>query len=281
MVSLLMVKTIAVAGQLNKGDKISRIKFTGTCGTDGYKANVKIWMENTTDDKLVDAATGDGETSTADDATTTKFVDRDTTQMTQVFDGEVEYARTYTGWSTADGPLCEIVFDEPFVYDGNGLRLRFVHKSDQECYDIKYEKVADNENLCFRKNNKLWGTGVEEYASQPLPVYHFVLQLEPAKVVGKVTDNEGVAIANANITLKSDDVEYYATTAEDGTYSVDVIQSALTYKPFATGINTVAPAASAANTKVYSIEGIKVSDKGLKGLKPGLYIVNGKKVVVK
>lgn len=300
-----------LAGQLNKGDKISRIKFTGTCGTDGYKANVKIWMENTTDDKLVDAATGDGETSTADDATTTKFVDRDTTQMTQVFDGEVEYARTYTGWSTADGPLCEIVFDEPFVYDGNGLRLRFVHKSDQECYDIKYEKVADNENLCFRKNNKLWDSGVEEYAAQPLPVYHFVLQLEPAKVVGKVTDNEGVAIANANITLKSDDVEYYATTAEDGTYSVDVIQSALTYKatavsgefmvtadedvvfgsetsktvnftlPFATGINTVTSAASAANTKVYSIEGIKVSDKGLKGLKPGLYIVNGKKVVVK
>lgn len=287
-----------LAGQLNKGDKISRIKFIGCNDADDYKADIKLWMENTTDDKLIDATASD-----------TTFVERDTKLMTCVFDGTVEFNRTYTSWPKVDGTLYELVFDEPFVYNGDGLRLHFAHKSEQDGY-TKYERVEKDEKLCFLKAPG-WYSDEMVCESKPLPVFHFVLQLEPAKVVGKVTDNEGVAIANANITLKSDDVEYYATTAEDGTYSVDVIQSALTYKatavsgefmvtadedvvfgsetsktvnftlPFATGINTVAPAASAANTKVYSIEGIKVSDKGLKGLKPGLYIVNGKKVVVK
>ena len=71
------------------------------------------------------------------------------------------------------------------------------------------------------------------------------------------------------------------TADEDVVFGSETSKTVNFTLPFATGINTVAPAASAANTKVYSIEGIKVSDKGLKGLKPGLYIVNGKKVVVK
>ena len=36
-----------------------------------------------------------------------------------------------------------------------------------------------------------------------------------------------------------------------------------------------------ADAKVYNIAGVRVSDKGVKGLKSGLYIKNGKKVVVK
>ena len=130
-------------------------------------------------------------------------------------------------------------------------------------------------------------------------------------MTGKVTDNEGVAVAGARVTLKSGDVEYYATTAEDGTYSMDVIQYDLTFQatavngeysvtadediafgddatktlnftlPFATGIATIAPVQQQADGEVYTVSGMRLGKRSVSALKPGLYIVNGKKVIVK
>ena len=47
------------------------------------------------------------------------------------------------------------------------------------------------------------------------------------------------------------------------------------------GITNINAAKANAAGNVYTVEGVQVSNKGTKALKPGLYIVNGKKVVVK
>ena len=200
-------------GILKAGDKIGQLNLSGACGTDGYKAHITIWMDNTTDEAMSDP-----------------FVDADTTKMTLVYDGDTEFTRTYTGWSSADGPVATINFAFPFIYEGNGIRLRFVHKSEQECYDLKFERVADDEKLCYRKNSKLWSDGLDDYASQPLPVFHFGLMQEPLKVIGEVKDYSGNALPGVDITIKSDDVEYYATTDAEGKYLTEVLQSTLDYQ---------------------------------------------------
>ena len=148
------------------------------------------------------------------------------------------------------------------------------------------------------------------FGSKPLPVVHFVVTNEPATVTGTITDSEtNKAVVNANVKFVSGDIEYSGTTDENGQYSIEVIKTGLTYKAEVaaegyktlgdaavdlaavnnfklesatpTGISEISESESANSAIVYNAQGILVSKNGLVGLKPGLYIVNGKKIIKK
>ena len=291
-----MLYTPAKLAGLKKGDKIEKLVFKGFGANfldKNYSSHLKVWIENTED-----LTQKSPEVSPLDTANMAKIYD-DT--YVWPIAGENELGKT------AD--ILTLTFAEPFVYDGGSLRL-VVDNAGDYFRNIKFETEADKEGLAYIRTADDDLFDAEGYDASVLPVAHIFTISDPKTVSGKVTDNEDTPVAGASILLKSGDVEYYATTAEDGTYTVTVIQSSLAYQatatsgefsaaapanvtfgdesavtvnftlPFATAISgaTIAPSVSG---EVYSVSGMRLGKRDVKALKPGLYIVNGKKIVVK
>jgi hypothetical protein len=277
---------------LKKGDIITRIAFKGFGGSSVSVISLSAFIENTTDDY------------------STSFAERDTLEMTRVKD--VTY-NTENGSTTE--PVEKLILNIPngFEYDGNNIRLVFsMHHqhftvtnflSDTHLAGKAYYRGDDN-NVPTKTFSLATST----------PVAY--LTLDASKTVsGVVTDSENHPVANAKVTISDETghVVYYGTTDEDGNYEVSVVQTQLSYKatitangyksktvdveslvenPSAevdavlekdttTGINDITNNKEL-NDNVYTLSGILVKKAGEnKKLKPGIYIINHKKVVVK
>lgn len=199
---------------LKKGDKIAKLTFRLAAKYDMNDNDVKLWIENTEDEKLSDP-----------------FTPRSTDEMTKVFDGKLDFISPDGGEQKLYGDYIVINFDQPFVYDGKSLRLRLDRVQSKSNSYVNWE-TDDTEGLCYVREAYYSTSNLDDYKyyDKKLPVAYFSVAFDPKKVSSNVTDKSGNAIAGAMVTLKSGDVEYYALTGEDGTYTANVVKSSLSYE---------------------------------------------------
>ena len=207
-------------GELKAGNKIAKMVVRGVSTKESTHA-AKIWIANTTDETLGD-----------------KWTPASTDDMTLVFDGNFTIPMTYDPSYQPEKKvdLMTIEFNAPFVYDGNGIRLVVqTNYVDDWNFDACFEGDT-KEKLCYimytdsedsSTKEADWESATKE--EQKTPVVHFYVANDPVVFSGKVTDKSGNAIAAADITLKSDNVEYYATTDDEGNYTADVVKADRAY----------------------------------------------------
>lgn len=184
------------------GGKISKITFKGYISYGNLDVNMRAYMESTDQTKFESAE-----------------VTADSTKMTKIFDGVVHF---YEGGSEAE-PLnqIEITFPEPYIYDGKGIHLLLVHSADT--YKNIYWEIDGNVADQSIHNYKEWNNDKKVFAK--LPIAYFGVLLEKRSLSGKVTDKTtGKALADAEVKLTNEGVEYSATTDADGKYSMTVFK---------------------------------------------------------
>ena len=260
---------------LKKGDKITKIVFRARSSYSLKGNKVLAWIENTEDETLA-----------------TPFEPRNTEEMTKVFDGLTDFD-SCDGKSKDFGDYVIIDFDAPFVYDGKGLRLHLSQELTQGYGSNSYFEVENDKTLCYNRNCGR-SSDISEYSynAVELPVAHFYVVLDPKAVSSTVTDKSGNAIAGAKVTLKSDNIEYYAVSDATGKYTANVLKNSLTYgstieaqgykKVVAESVDLDAPAAAkmdldkvvlAADTKAFCVAPMDVpaSDLSLVSAKTAFY----------
>lgn len=204
-----------------QGASITGVFFRGT--RSGYSdknpwyAAVKVYIENT--DEPVPAK---------QDAYYATHSVPDTASMTKVYDGDV-YINT--NFDTID-TIFSVTFDEPFVYTGKNIRTYIV-------YDAKNGVNYQTPKVISDGSAEVEGAGFSRYDDSELndrtswyqdnmPVAYFVANND-TKLTGKVTNEDGDAIAGASVNLASGEVLYNGTTDENGEYSISVPQATLDY----------------------------------------------------
>lgn len=286
--------------KINKGSVITHIAFPGHLNSTGTGVeSIRIYIENTSDG--------------AYDNTTT-FVPRDTTLMTNVFNGTISY-----GDKDPKEVYNVISIDIPqgFVYDGQNIRISTAGEHGMDSQDNKIVWTVDNKfDNQVREHRTDYGdiSGATWNSINSLPVMYLTVSSKKA-VTGTVTDAKTLEpIANASVKLKSGDVEYYGTTDAEGKYVIPVAKSELTYSAVFTaegyaadtienvafadadtivvdealqtdatlGISTIDADKAPSNGNVYTIDGRFVGrNVDLKTLRSGIYIIDKKKVVIK
>ncbi len=198
--------------KLKKGMKIVRVAYKGWSPGNVYQ-KAKIWMENTSDLNNDGMMTGD------------------TTQMKVVFDGIINLPEGTQVGSPTD-PAEVFAFDIPdgFVYNGGNLRvagrgdvlnnssaaINFV--SDNNVNNTTYKRASDSS-----VEGKSWDKAYNT------PVAYLTVEFK-YQIAGTVkAQKDDTPVANATVTMESDDVIYATTTDADGHYSMDILQPALTY----------------------------------------------------
>ena len=260
---------------LKKGDKIAKIVFRAKSRYSMKGNKVLAWIENTEDETLA-----------------TPFEPRNTEEMTKVFDGLTDFD-SCDGNGNDFGDFVIIDFDAPFVYDGKGLRLHISQELTQGYGGSSYFEVENDKTLCYNRNcYRSADISKYSYYAYELPVAHFYVALDPKVVSSTVTDKSGNAIAGAKITLKSDNIEYYAVSDATGKYTTNVLKGSLAYgstieaqgykKVVAESVDLDAPAAAkmdldkvvlAADTKAFCVAPMDVpaSDLSLVSAKTAFY----------
>ena len=283
------------------GTRISRAFFRGytpDTGTD-YDAKVRVYIANTTDPVF----------PAADSYSVNRTDVADTTKMLKVYDGTYRMKR---GIGSAEQPdvVLDLHFTEPFTYEGGNIRLYVVQTSGDKYMNVNYLSDSYYETASFMRyaDTDLDGLADKSWYQRYLPVTYFEAS-QGTKVSGTVKQGDK-PLANAQVTLTNGDVLYTATTDNDGHYEMLVVQNQKKYRIAvsdgstelaqdsidvngtemvrdftveATGI--AQPEHAAMNGKVYDLNGRHVADvidgKADRALRRGVYMVNGKKIVVK
>ena len=175
-----------------------------------FPANIKIWMQNTTDPLF------EGETVEA----------ADTLKMEQVYNGI---------WNVeaqgSEEEMAEQLFtlDKPFVYTGSNLRVVIQSVADQySSTSFAVEAVATATTIQkYNDHNLIDATWSK---SSYLPVTNFYLKQEVPVLSGTIKDQlTGKVMPNIHLTLRAGEVWYEGTSNEEGVYSIPVIQAYNTY----------------------------------------------------
>ena len=196
---------------LPSGTAIKSIAFKGYKNSYSNKeltTNLEVYIENTTD---TDLKTDGWYTSD---------------NMTKIYDGTYTYAETI-GSSSEHKNVLTLNLAEPFVYTGGNLRLTL--RSTAETYTSTYFDIDSSKSgrAAYACNDSDLPTSLNTAA---LPVTVFGFDKEATTLSGVVTDKDGgAAIADAEVKIVSDNVEYSGTTDADGKYSFEVYQDALKY----------------------------------------------------
>lgn len=275
---------------LSDGQKISSFSIKGY-GSADYATTLSCFYAWVDDATLAQPATSD----------------YDTSNMTQVFSAEY----TWPNAGSADELVDMITFNfgsEPIQYVA-GKSLLILVRSQSSTYKnaFYFENSKTTGNAYNRRNDNSDNTlASSSWNAVASPMLYMNLFVEPAVVTGRVLDAQNQPVADAVVTFVSDDaddVQYEAVSDENGNYTVNIIQTGRKYNVTAekdgnTGSHPVFdPAANATcdivipdiNTGVISIEDVMNGDVkvfNLNGVQvtrpePGIYIVNGRKVVLK
>lgn len=189
------------------GTKLTSITlWHGTNASKASTGTVKIWLENT-------------------DATIIGASMYDVAQMTEVFNEEFTFPLKGGTSVSALEPLT-FTFSTPFEYTGGNLRITMAAEgmnTGYHCYG--YENGVSNSVL-----RKYSGTesGYNSAAGSKVsyfPVAMFGYDIELPSISGKLTDNQGNALANQEIIARSGDIIYSANTDAEGNYSIEVMQA--------------------------------------------------------
>lgn len=187
---------------LKAGDKVAGVSFTGV----PQSTKTVKQLHQTLAYGLVDAASfvpGEG----TDALTTVTLIDGDDVDFT---DGG-EFVTNAT-------------LPEALVWDGtSAIRFYTYVKSDAGNYvNVKYP-VDENYSTFHYKS----GTA-SSWSDKSMPVVTFSIQKEPTAITGTVKSGDA-PVADATVTLTSDDVIYSGATNAEGAYDVPVIQTDKTY----------------------------------------------------
>lgn len=274
---------------LPNGAKIKSLKFKTTNTEKGFQ--VTVYLDNTTDDY------------------SNGFVDYDLTDKTPVFSG------------TVDGDNFEIPLSEPFVYTGNNLRVVTLVKApngyttgkfevDNTMTNCTYFRYSDNEQPVLTSANVSEVSNKASYT----PVMYLTIATSKTFSVTVTSSKDNTHVAGAVVTLTSEDghAVYTGTTDADGKADISVAQpdkayhyvvsaegfaektgdftfgsdgmfvEAIALDATSTGITSVLDAHDTAKSgAVYDLSGRYVGKAVSKRLPKGVYIIGGKKVVVK
>lgn len=261
---------------LTAGTKITKLVFKGKSGqTKNLDINLKVWLQNT------------------EDATPAEILldEEATAQMTSVYDGKNNFN------VTKDEPTDLLVIElaEPFVYEGKNLRVAMDHNSTGWFTSyFELDKNVSGQSIVRASDSSLGA-----FSDCKLPVMYLDAAIDPAILKGNVTNTKGEPVKNAKVLIESGNVQYSATTDEDGDYSMTVFQSALEfsltvtaegYKSLSTGLLLEDPETvkdfilEEAETDgiqlfdndtedvYYNLQGIRLNEKP----KNGMYIYKGK-----
>ena len=192
-------ETIYTAEQLGipAGTKITKIVYKGYGNSQKTaNADLKVWLQNTEDASY-------SEPYTATDEST----------MTNVYDGTYTYKVNNDASNPTD--IISVELATPFEYTGNNLRIRVstAYNTYVKVY-FPFDTAPSNQTIRRFSDGSL---GAYSVCSSPVVFLNIIA--EPKTLSGKVVDENGNAIANADITLTSDNVEYKATTDDEGNYS--------------------------------------------------------------
>ncbi len=191
----------------NAGDKITGVTFTGTPGT-GKKVtkvdiNVKVGLIEPTS-----FVPGEGL-----DALTSIDVVKNADFETETYPELIPV-------------VTNVVFPEPIVWDGTSA-IRFytyIKSNDKKYVSMKYPVDASYVNMSYYKSGS-----ATSWSANKMPVTTFNVAMDPTTISGTVKCGDE-AIANATVTLRSeDDIVYSGTTDETGAYSFPVIQTSPVY----------------------------------------------------
>lgn len=214
---------------LKAGDKIAGVSFTGV----PQSTKTVKQLHQTLSYGLVDAdsyVAGEG----TDALTTVTLIDGDDVDFT---DGG-EFVTNAT-------------LPEALVWDGtSAIRFYTYVKSDAGNYVNVYYPVDAN----FSTLNYKSGTGAS-WSNKSTPVVTFSIQKSPTALTGTVKSGD-TPVADATVTLTSDDVIYTGKTNAEGAYDVPVIQTEKTYTL------TV----SAEGYEPYAEEGINMADSVVRNI---------------
>ena len=187
--------------------RLTGVLFKGTKTSDDQVKHIKVYLQNTED------AT----------PTMTKGVELPVSEMTLVYDGDYTLKKGETD-------LLDLTFTTPFTYQKDmNLRMVIQGSSDNKIWQTNYEvEKADQTHFKYR-NHDTDLSGVNP-SSTYLPVANFTIEVLPATVSGIVTTVDGTSpLADAEVTLTSDNVIYRATTDAEGKYQATVYQVEKTY----------------------------------------------------
>ncbi|MGM9725413.1 MAG: carboxypeptidase regulatory-like domain-containing protein [Prevotella sp.] len=186
---------------------LTGVLFKGTKTSDDQVKHIKVYLQNTED------AT----------PTMTTGVELPVESMTLVYEGDYTLKKGETD-------LLDLTFTTPFSYQKDmNLRMVIQGSSDNKVWQTYYE-VEKADQTHFKYRNHDTDLSLATPYSTYLPVANFTIEVLPATVSGIVTTVDGTSpLANAEVTLTSDNVIYRATTDAEGKYKATVYQVEKTY----------------------------------------------------
>lgn len=203
---------------LKKGDRISKISFLGYNTYSSFDIAIKAGVENTTDTS----------------AYAYPYALKDSTLANKLAYDDI-YTMPVVGSSYPEkwDKLFTITFDEPLVYDGNGLLFYMsgdvqnsTYGSSSFAYDKNITGYVLSHRVSYYGDWDSWNTA----DARGIPVITVELAKEAKTVSGTVTDAAtSNAIEGVNVTFTSGNIEYSDSTKADGSYSLSVKKNELVY----------------------------------------------------
>lgn len=229
---------------LAAGSKITGLKLESaqSSNTKNFNFDVKVWVMNTEDG--------------ADNVTT----DPHSSDFKQVYSATLvqRYHGKYNDGSVTYEKFFDLVFDEPFIYEGKNIRIAMRADIEGGGYQQTYFKALKDVRTSYSKssdNPTIDGVAVDimDYtwaiSASQTPIFTFVVD-NASIVTGTVVNKDTQApIANAEVKLTANDgadIVYTATTDAEGKFEVSVIQAShsFTASVSAEGYNAVENAGS-------------------------------------
>lgn len=200
--------------QLGNGEKIKAIGFPHKIVADRVaEKKITVWMENTDKERILRPAKGEA-FNTAD--------------MIKVAEKTVTLTKTTPDGIYSNYTLLNIPLDQAFEYDGRNMRI-IVQTTSSAFIASEFLNFAGGNTAFTSSDNPINVATVEADFIMSLPVAVLSLDKAPVAVTGKVVSGTE-AIKGAEVKLMSGNVQYSATTDENGQFNVALMQSALKYK---------------------------------------------------
>lgn len=198
---------------IKAADKIGSLTWKGISSYKGdFSFDLEVYLQNTDADLFQNPETGyflkDAFTPTAD--------------MVKVYTGKLTISKTP---GTDNVPLINVTLDTPFEYTGSNLLITAIssgHSAKSNKIKFEYQNSSYHCAIASDINSK-------PQHNNYMPVVYLGVVSNPAVAVGTVVDTEGKPVEGAEVVLENNSVRYFAVTAADGTFSVDVVQSMLSY----------------------------------------------------
>ena len=218
-------QTLLTSDMLNglaAGSKITGLKLESaqSSNTKNFNFDVKVWVMNTEDG--------------ADNVTT----DPHSADFKQVYSATLvqRHHGNYNDGSVTYEKFIDLVFDEPFVYEGKNIRIAMRADIQGSGYQQTYFKAIKDVRTSWSKSSDtptIDGVAVDildyTWASSASQTPVFTLVVDNASIVtGAVVDKATKApVANAEVKLTANDADviYAATTDAEGKFNVSVIQA--------------------------------------------------------